>query len=66
MIKQNAIPGRPQLFNVTTQNRQDPGVRGQRENKNKWLDSTLLPGLAAARGLTDSVMHSNAYVVKED
>lgn len=42
-----------------------PVCSGQRENKNKWFNSTLLPGLAAARGLTDS-MHSNANVVKED
>lgn len=43
-----------------------PVRSGQRENKNKWFNSTLLPGLAAARGLTDSMMHSNANVVKED
>lgn len=38
-----------------------PVGSGQCENKNKWLDSTLLPGLAAARGLSDYMMQNNAH-----
>lgn len=41
-----------------------PVGSGQCENKNKWLNATLLPGLAAARGLSVYMMQNNAYVTK--